>query len=172
MGLLFELDAHAYVAKPLYREDGFDLDVDGEPMRVSLAPVGGGEYELRCDGLSERIFVARNGDRVFVHLRGQVFEICAVDALERVRREARARQGGGALCAPMPGVVVEVRVALGDLVDGGDILLVIESMKLQTAIQAESRGRVVDLPVPVGQGFRRGDVLARLERSDDGESPA
>lgn len=173
MDRVFDVGSRTHRVAPVYRRgEGFDLEIDGTVTRADLVPLGRGEYELRLDGTPERVFLVVEGDRMFVHVRGRALEVAAVDTLERVRQKIRARQGGEDLTAPMPGVVVELRVAAGDAVEAGDTLLVIESMKLQTAIRAESRGRVTELPFEVGRSFRRGDVLVRLQHEASEETDA
>ena len=163
MDPLFDVGGRTLHVVPLRRGDGLDLEIDGRAAGAGLVPRGQGEFELRCDGSTERVFVVHDGERVFVHLRGRALEVIAVDPIKRARQQSRSRSGADEILAPMPGMVVEVRARLGDPVRPGDTLLVIESMKLQTAIQAESAGRVAALPLALGQSFRRGDVLARIE---------
>lgn len=154
---------------PHYQAGGFDLVIDGRRAGASLTLLGDAAYELSCDGGRERIHLAQEGDRVFVHLRGQTLEVTRVDLLEHVRRQIQARRGGGDLLAPMPGVVVELRCAVGDTVARGDVLLVIESMKLQTPILSESDGRIAELHVAAGQGVAKGAALARITSDEVGE---
>lgn len=63
----------------------------------------------------------------------------------------------------MPGVVVSLLASLGQQVQKGDALLVIESMKLQMTISASVGGEVAELPLAVGQTFQRNDMLVRLQ---------
>jgi 3-methylcrotonyl-CoA carboxylase alpha subunit len=167
----FDLGSRAFLVAPRYDGGALDLEIDGRRAFAELFPVGPSEYELRCDGHRERVFAVWDGDQVHVHLRGRAVAVDFVDPLDRVHRESRARHGAGELRAPMPGVVIEHRVATGDRVEAGDTLLVIESMKLQTAIAAETAGCVTALPLSVGQTFARGHVLARVEAAAPEATP-
>jgi biotin carboxyl carrier protein len=64
--------------------------------------------------------------------------------------------------APMPGVVIAVHVKEGQSVTAGETLMVIESMKLETAIKAWRDGAVAAVHVGVGQTFQRGTPLLAL----------
>jgi biotin carboxyl carrier protein len=69
----------------------------------------------------------------------------------------------GSLLAPMPGTVVRVEAAVGDLVEAGAAILAIEAMKMEHSIYAPVRGIVTELPISIGAQVDSGSVLAVLE---------
>jgi propionyl-CoA carboxylase alpha chain len=71
---------------------------------------------------------------------------------------AQARDEGS-LCAPLPGTVVSLLVAVGDEVEAGQELLIIEAMKMRHVVRADRAGRVESLPVPAGGTVDVGAVL-------------
>ncbi len=137
--------------------------IDGRPHRCSLHLAGDG-YELRCDDRVERIWIAVQGDSVFVHAFGRAWELTVVDPVERLG--AGADQADLAT-APMPGMVVRVDVQTGDLVSLGQPLVVIESMKMQSEITASRDGLVERVFLDVGENFDRGAALVALAPQDD-----
>ena len=164
----FAIGDHLLQVAPRHRADGgLDLEIDGETVRAELEALGEGRYRLVIDGRSRPLFLVVDGDRTFVHSEGRSAVVVRVDPLTRLREASRAARGGGGLEAPMPGMVVEVRARVGSAVLEGDTVLVIESMKLQTAIRADRAGRVSEVTFEVGQSFEQGAVLARIEREDD-----
>lgn len=62
--------------------------------------------------------------------------------------------------APMPGKISFVKAAIGQGVNRGDVLVVLEAMKMQNDITASSDGTVIDVRVKVGDNVKTGDVLA------------
>ncbi len=72
------------------------------------------------------------------------------------------RPGSDVLAAPLPGVVLEVRVADGVVVARGDPLLVLEAMKMRNTIRAPRDAVVVQVAVEPGQPVAPGDALVRL----------
>jgi biotin carboxyl carrier protein len=135
--------------------------------RHEVALTAAGEaHEVRCDGEVAAAWVAVAGDTVFVHAFGRAWELSVVDPAERARAEA---EGADAATAPMPGTVVSVAVAAGDAVRPGQVLLVIESMKMQSEIIATRAGTVARIALDVGASFDRGAVLVDLEPQTDAD---
>jgi biotin carboxyl carrier protein len=121
-----------------------------------------GEEVVALDALTSPAIVATQGDHVFVHLDGQAHEI---DYLPAVAHHAQntTLSVSDHLVAPMPGAVVVCAVKPGDAVAAGDLLLVIESMKLETPFKAWRAGRIASVHVGLGQAFERDKVLLSLE---------
>jgi propionyl-CoA carboxylase alpha chain len=72
----------------------------------------------------------------------------------------------GSLLAPMPGTVVTVHASVGDVVEEGQPLLVLEAMKMQHTIAAPHAGTVTELDVAVGDQVTGGTVLAVVHNPD------
>ena len=75
---------------------------------------------------------------------------------------AQHETGGERVTAPMPGNVLAVRVADGDVVEAGQILLLLEAMKMEIAVPAPAPGTVAHVGVVPGQQVQRGDLLVEL----------
>ena len=95
------------------------------------------------------------------------------------RRERRARSGGKSrggggsasetLVAPMQGTIVKTVVDVGDTVAAGDLVLVLEAMKMENHISAHRDGVVTALHVEAGQVVDSGEALATIENKADGD---
>ena len=77
-------------------------------------------------------------------------------------RPRPSEASGGVLTAPMPGVIIEVPVAVGDPVVDGQTLLVLEAMKMRNDLKAQRAGVVRRIEVQAGDQVRHGDVLLEL----------
>ncbi len=103
----------------------------------------------------------RQGDAVLVSYKGNQYKV--------EKKQARARHHGaassGELRAPMPGLIVDVRVEKGQSVSKGDTVLVLEAMKTQQPFAAAFDGTVKELHVAKGDQVNDGQVLALIEEA-------
>ncbi|WP_241004307.1 biotin carboxylase N-terminal domain-containing protein [Conexibacter sp. SYSU D00693] len=104
-----------------------------------------GHVRVELDGVARRYAVEVSDDAVWIARDGHHLEA-------RTRRADRSGAGGvqGSLEAPMPGTVLLVKVANGDEVQEGDVLLVLESMKMELSITAPHAGTVEGLALSEG----------------------
>ncbi|PTD24492.1 acetyl-CoA carboxylase biotin carboxyl carrier protein subunit [Sphingomonas fennica] len=134
---------------------GFFL-IDGVAHPAALAPA-----DLKASPPEEAI-VAKDGDHIWVHVDGAAHELVWQDPITHFEEES-ASGGDDVARAPMPGSVIQVAVTDGDSVTEGEIMMVIESMKLETAIKAPRDGVVMTVHRAIGQTFERDAALITLE---------
>jgi biotin carboxyl carrier protein len=117
-------------------------------------------YSVLCEG---RAYEARIGGGI-VAIGGRKFSVEALDP-RRWSRSRNDRHGEGRqnIAAAMPGKVVRVLVALGDLVEAGQGLVVVEAMKMQNEIKALRAGKVVSLEAVAGATVNAGEILVAIE---------
>jgi len=137
---------------------GYVLDIAGTGHPVTIAPDGGGGHRLTVDGVATDVLIAIDGNTVHIHLDGCHWELRHLEPVELHAGDSGASLDDVAT-APMPGVVVAVHTAPGASVARGDTLMVIESMKLETAIKAWRDGTVETVHVPEGRTFERSAAL-------------
>ena len=121
----------------------------------------GGTFRLDADGLTvdgvrRPLGIERDGDAVWL-LDGA----CSPARFAPVGEEQQARKAvtAGSLGAPMPGTVIDVRAEVGAPVEEGDVLVVIESMKMELAVQSPGLGVVTGVLVALGDRVARGQDL-------------
>ncbi|MDO5713254.1 MAG: biotin/lipoyl-containing protein [Tissierellia bacterium] len=78
-------------------------------------------------------------------------------------KQAAAPAGGaGSVTAPMPGTINDIKVTEGQDVKKGDVLLILEAMKMENEIKAPADGKVTSIPVTKGASVNTGDTLVTL----------
>lgn len=137
------------------------LVLDGRRVEFER-PNGEGEVgTLVVGGRRHRCRAARSGERVFVWCDGEVFEF---------RRAASGRGTAaerGDLLAPMPGRVLKNFVEPGQVVERGQVLLILEAMKMEHAIRAPREGTLTRLAHREGDLVEAGVALAEIVPSPE-----
>lgn len=123
------------------------------------AGAAAGELIVRQDDRISRLYGVATADRIWIFHDGQVFEV-PTDA-ERSRR--RTTYAHGSLSAPMPATVVAVNVARGDAVRRGDVLIVLEAMKMELPVRSPGDGTVVAVHCRPGELVQPNVSLIDLE---------
>ena len=164
----FEASGERLAVRYRFGQDGVRVHacVGEEPaLGLRLHAATPHEVDFEADGVRRRYAVHRAGERAFVDSSLGASELRVLPRFA----EPEAELASGSLVAPMPGLVKQVLVAVGDVVARGDALLVLEAMKMEQLIRAPRAGRVVALSVRPGQQVEAGLVLAVIdEEGGDG----
>jgi propionyl-CoA carboxylase alpha chain len=127
----------------------------GEP--VTVHHVGGGWIDFSRGAHRHRLHVLTAGDRVWVQGPDGDLELTAVP---RFPEAGHGEQVAGGLVAPMPGTVLAVHAAAGDDVAAGQLLMIVEAMKMEHRITAPRAGTVTEIRARPGDQVSGGDLLA------------
>ena len=134
--------------------------VDGEAFEPKVDVLGKGAYRVRLAGKTYE-FTVRNG-RVMEGARPLDLEVRRARPLLE-RSKAAGRRNDGKVKPPMPGKVVEVKVKEGQEVAEGDVLLVLEAMKMQNDLKSPVAGKVTRVNVSDGTNVEASTVLVEVE---------
>jgi acetyl/propionyl-CoA carboxylase alpha subunit len=136
--------------------------LDGTQIRFREIREEGELVALEIGGEIVPVRVVRDGERAFVWCRGRAFEIGRARPLEGRTRGSSAMDHGTGLVAPMPGRIRRISVPRGESVAKGDVVLVLEAMKMEHAIRAPRDGVVTRLEHREGDLVDAGAVLAEI----------
>lgn len=156
----FSLDGVPQRAWLARRAEGYVLLAD-DSTPVHLGPMQDGRAVLRVGERSYAILLATQGDVTFVSIDGREYEVAFEDAVGVFAHQA-ASAGDAVVRAPMPGSVVDAPVVAGDAIAAGDVVMVIESMKLETSLRATRDGVIEKVHFQLGESFDRDAALVTL----------
>lgn len=117
---------------------------------------------LEVNGKTKEAYVAYAKGVVWVHMDGETF------THETIRKNRRGGKGAaahhpGEIAAPMPGKIIKVLVEKGAEAQEGQVLVVMEAMKMEYTLKAAGSGKVAEISVEPGQQVSLGQILVRLE---------
>jgi biotin carboxyl carrier protein len=133
------------------------LRVEGADVRAELLPSGA----IRLDDEQAHLaWAVISGETRWVFIDGEVF---VFESGRPVARRRRASAAQGSLTAPMPATVRQIVVSPGARVQQGDVLLVLEAMKMELPVRAPGEGTVATVKCRQGELVQAGQELIELE---------
>jgi len=127
----------------------FNITVNGKTYEVDVEEVGGVSYQAP---VSAPVAAAP----------AQAPAPQAAPAPAPAPAAAPAASGSASIKAPMPGTIVSVKVNVGDMVKKGDLVAVLEAMKMENEIFSDAEGKVVAVNAPQGATVNTGDAIVSL----------
>jgi len=166
---LVNVDGQDYDVELEYRAGGYKARIDGTPVNLTSHPLSetrsvllvddrSFEVDIHSDGFDDARTVFMLGVEIPVRVEGY--------HLARLRRTAGMTTDHSiqkSLPAPMPGLILEVKVSDGDKVAKGDPLVIIEAMKMENVIKAPADGVVKTVNVAQGDSVEKGDQMLEFE---------
>ena len=161
MRYIATIDEREFIVEIL---DDQKITIDGATYSIDFESVGNQPvFSLLIDGKSYEGLIYPSDDEWQVLLHGALYTLQIEDERERRLRAA----GGGELAekseyhlkAPMPGLVVDILVDSGQAVEKGDVLVILESMKMQNELKSPRAGPVSRIRVEVGDTVAQKQTL-------------
>lgn len=148
----------------------FDIIVDGKPYHIEVPDPGASPLEVIVDGQSFLVNVGGSSPAPVPAKPVPAPPPAPAPAiLPNPKPVAIARpvmpagaNGGHDITAPMPGTILSVHVKAGEAIESGQVVCVLEAMKMKNPIRANQGGTVAEVAVQGGQSVAYGDLLVRL----------
>ena len=145
-------------------DDGFTLN--GKPMNWDKVKIADGYFHILIQSKSYRAEVVKadaSAKTVVVKVNGHTYVVGLKDKfdllLEKMGMNAAAGSKINTIKAPMPGLIIDLKVKAGDTVKSGDQLLILEAMKMENIIKSPGEGTVKNVKVKKGDSVEKGQVL-------------
>ena len=142
------------------------LGVNGHSFVWDVVEISDGYFHIIVDKKSYKAEVVKydHATKIFhIKVNGKVYPVIVKDKfdllLEKMGMNSNATGKVNHIKAPMPGLIVEVKVQQGDVVKTGDTLLILEAMKMENIIKCPGEGTVKTIKVKKGDSVEKNQVL-------------
>ncbi len=143
------------------------VELNGDRYSVSFDKLSGQNFLFRLNENSSEIDITKNNGTMSMFLDGLEMDVKVEPySLAELRKKVgTSSEGKGVkiVVAPMPGLVLQAEVKIGDEVKKGDSLIIVEAMKMENIIKATSVGTVKEIFVSPGQAVDKNDKLIEFE---------
>ncbi len=137
---------------------------------LNLVPAGPSSFHIIHNNqslLAEILDLDLNAKMATIRINGTNFEVKIEDKLDRLVRELglglHAGQKVSEIKAPMPGLVLDISVKVGETIEKGQQLLILEAMKMENVIKSPGEGVIKAIPVEKGAAVEKGAILIELD---------
>jgi biotin carboxyl carrier protein len=143
-----------------------DFMVNGELFQWDLSKISEGYFHIlhqqnsyraevvKMDAATKTCLIKINGRTYPVELKDK-FDLL----LEKMGMNSQAASKVNNIKAPMPGLIIDLKVKVGDVVKANDVLLILEAMKMENIIKSPGEGNVKSVKVKKGDSVEKGQVL-------------
>ncbi|MGC3948184.1 MAG: biotin/lipoyl-binding protein [Chryseolinea sp.] len=142
------------------------LTINGNPVSVDIAPLGPDRFHIIRDNKSytaEILEVNKQSKTVTIRINGSTHSVQLKDKFDMLLEQLGMTNGSSGrlnnIKAPMPGLIIDLRVTAGQTIQVGDSLLILEAMKMENIIKASGEGTVKRVLVKKGDSVEKGQVL-------------
>lgn len=132
-------------------------------MRKFNITVNGKQYEVDVEEVGGVASAPRPASPAPVAVATPAATLAAPVAKSAPAPAVNVPEGGVKIESPMPGTILDIRVNVGDVVKTGDVLLILEAMKMENEIMAPSAGRIAAIGTTKGSSVNSGELLVVIE---------
>jgi 3-methylcrotonyl-CoA carboxylase alpha subunit len=141
---------------PLQADGTMIIGVNDDKLPVRLVPLAEDSFTAIVGARRETVRIHQEKQTIFVHDRHAVHTLTAIPYLTYI---SAAAETSGELRAPMMGMILKVNVAVGDSVKAGEVVAVMESMKMELRIASQTDGVVTAVNCRAGETIERNVIV-------------
>lgn len=123
--------------------------------------------EYQKDGQTFRVRAQMVGTTLWLHDQGNTFAIPCEKKSSRSRGTGAGAVASGQISAPMPGKIIKLCAQVGDSVNKGDVLVVLEAMKMEYSLAADLAGEVIEVSASKDEQVSLGQLLVKVKAGDE-----
>lgn len=141
--------------------------VNGEKRDVDFRALGPAMYSILAQNVSHELTIEQREENVEVLMRGHLYTNRVLDERALLMAQRSGGLGGDSgeinMKSPMPGLIVAIKVEVGQAVKAGETVIILESMKMQNELKAARDGVVSAVNVTPGQSVEQNKVMVTIQ---------
>jgi biotin carboxyl carrier protein len=146
----------------------YKINVDNMNFEVEVGEITGGTAQVTVNGKPYKIIIencdSSNGGIVTAPIHTSAHEPLSSSVSHKPdvpapAARATASAGAGSIMAPLPGLILDIMVKVGDSVEAGDAVVIMEAMKMENNLVANATGTVREISVQKGAHVKTGDLI-------------
>jgi len=130
--------------------------------KVSLRKFSNSEYTFTDNDINKNVFRAEDKRFVYVYASGEYFKFEKLENEQNYDNTSNSNNDVELIYSPTPGSVIKILVSIDDLVNEGDPLVIIESMKMENTIYSSINGKVIKLETNIGEQISTDKLLIEI----------
>jgi biotin carboxyl carrier protein len=167
---MLKVSVNAQKEREIIMKDDKSGTIDGKAFEWDVLEVKEGSFHILRDSKSYLLEVikADHNEKAFtVSVNGNKYQLSVKDKFDELLKslgmDSMKSSKVNEIKAPMPGLVLDIRVSEGDEVKKGDAILVLEAMKMENILKSPSDGKVKKINVKKGQAVEKNQVMIMFE---------
>ena len=141
----------------------YNYKINGNTYKVGIGDIDNGIAQVEVNGIPYKVELEQKGAPVTVVKAARPSAAPRTTTGEKIINKPTVSVGTSAVTAPLPGVVVQISVKVGDTVKASDTVAILEAMKMENAIHAGRDGKVAAINVNPGDSVLEGSAIITLE---------
>lgn len=141
----------------------YSYKINGNTYKVGIGDIDNGIAQVEVNGIPYKVELEKQGAPVTVVKAARPSAAPRTTTGEKIISKPTVSAGASAVTAPLPGVVVQISVKVGDTVKASDTVAILEAMKMENAIHAGRDGKVAAINVNPGDSVLEGSAIITLE---------
>lgn len=160
MFINYEHENHVYNVTVERKDDQFFIFYNNNEYTVRASEIKTGQLKLKLGDRVIKAIISEGEDSKFVFIDGDIFKVKRIELTGQKKTEKKK----GGLNSPISGTVVNVKVKDGTKVKKGDVIMVIEAMKMEYLIRAPYHGKIKKINFKEKDQIEIGQLTAEVEK--------
>ncbi|MBN1639229.1 MAG: biotin/lipoyl-binding protein [Ignavibacteriales bacterium] len=140
----------------------YKFKIRGNPYEVDILKVEDNVAEIEVNGTHYQVEIQSEVKTTKTPVLKRSDVVTTSEADKAKTSKPNEKKGVGFVKAPLPGVILEIKIKVGDEVKFGDVLMIMEAMKMENSIRSDRPGKIKDIKVNIGDSVLEGSVLVEI----------